>query len=599
MLFVLICIGVPYILLSANSSLLQGWGAHAVRGKARHIYKLYGISNMGSLMGLLVYPILIEPYLSLTVQWFGFVGLLAVYTMFVYCVGRQTKTMVEATASELSDAKLSASLSPLSPKLTAPFFWFLLPMLTTFLLNAATTHLTTDFTPIPMLWVLLLVFYLCSFILGFSKIGECGFSAWAAVGVIFLGGVSCLHGVKGFGGFTYSCVMDSAIILTVGTALHGWLYRIRPDGRLLTRYYLAIAAGGACGGVAASIFAPLLFTSVLEYPLALIGVSGMIVWIFTYWHSSEFQGLLVFLKGVAVFSIIMTVFNIYHASDEVLKKERNFYGCLQVKQKDFTSQFGDKRSTHILYHGETTHGVQAMDVFDRKKPTTYYGEQGGGLSVIAHPKYKNGQSMRVGIVGLGVGTMAVYGRTNDLYRMYEINPKVIDCATNTTYFTFLSDSEACVELVLGDARKQLEKERAENVQTYDVLVIDAYSGDSIPLHLTTKEAFQLYLDRLASDGILAMHVSNWHLDLLPLAKAVAKNFGLRVHGVVSEPVSLTMRAMWVFFSRQEMILPVNPQISRWVDWDAVRSIPLIEDQRGSLIDLIRFGIQPKVIPVDF
>lgn len=254
--------------------------------------------------------------------------------------------------------------------------------------------------------------------------------------------------------------------------------------------------------------------------------------------------------------------------------------------------FGEQGNHNVnyLWCGQTTHGIQVNGSDLKIKGTSYYGETGGGIAVNAHPKFKNETPMVVGIVGLGAGTMACYGRPGDLYRFYEINPLVVDVAKDRSLFTYLSDSKASIDLVEGDARHMLEVEQASKDPLYDVLMIDAYSGDAVPCHLATKEAFELYLKRLAPNGILAVHVSNWHIDLLPLCKAAAKELDLAPYGVVGvQENTLTTSSVWVFMTRSKLTYryPLWTQV-REIDWDKVRDIKLPVDDCGSLVSLIRW-----------
>ncbi len=606
---VLVFAGLPYVLLSANSTLIQAWLARAThaqggvveseseRHASRAVYKLYAVSNLGSLLGLLVYPFILEPFVSLNAQWYGFAACLLIYTILLAVVARNTQSPGgEVHGSRFSGCEgepsdLRPPTSDLPAALTRPWLWFALPALSTFLLNAVTAHLSTDVTPVPMMWVLLLTAFLLSYVIGFSKAGEGGLIVWAIVAVLVLAAAAGVSGMTGGGGFLPNLICGVLTVLLGCTFLHAWLYRVRPHAAQLTHFYLGIAAGGAAGGVCASLVAPVLFSRVWEYPLGLIGLCAACAWLIRTWDHAELKGLNRFLLGVAAVTVLWTVNAALKSSANVVLRQRNFYGCLRVERERRESSLGESVVLASLIHGETLHGLQAQDRFNRRKPTTYFAEGGGGLSFTSHPKYADHtQPMNVGIIGLGAGTLACYGRTNDLYRFIEINPQVIAIASDTNYFSFVADCAARVDLVQADARKQLEKERAAQAPLYDVLVVDAYSGDSVPSHLATREAFQLYVDRLAPDGILAIHISNWNIDLAPLCKAAAADFNLQLSGVISPQTPLATVAHWVFLTHAP--LPIGHDGCRRIDWAQVLNVRLPTDERGSLLSLIRFGIVP-------
>ncbi|MEI7948431.1 MAG: fused MFS/spermidine synthase, partial [bacterium] len=617
---VLLCVlafaGLPYVLLSANSTLVQAWVSRREEGSEEHpmshvsrpksdVYSLYAVSNAGSLLGLLCYPFLVEPFLSLNVQWYGFAGALGVYAGLLGwlskgLVGTEGTDGTEGTEERSTlNAKRSTSNEEIIKGNQAMLLWLLLPATSTFLLNAVTAHLSTDVTPIPLLWVALLAAFLVSYIIGFSKLGEKGVWVWCVVAMIPLVFCAYATGLKGGRGFLFNLIPGILLVLLGSAFLHSWLYRIRPGARLLTRFYLCIAAGGAMGGILSGIVAPLVFTSVIEYPIVLVTLAAFLA--FYVWRNTpkEFRWVEVATQVVALAVVYFVVVNQFkkEPGQTGMMLTRNFYGCLTVSSQELKAQYSDTVQVHQIKHGETLHGVQFQPHYLRERPTTYYGAFGGGLSVMTHPSYTNGTPMSVGLIGLGAGTMASWGRTNDTYRFFEINPKVVNIAWNTNYFTYLSGCKANLSVALGDARRVI----AAETNRYDVLVIDAYSGDSIPFHLATKEAFRLYLDRLNPGGILAVHISNWHIDLNPLCKAVAKEWGLQLTGVISQPQGICTGANWVFIGDRRLSLQgllclreydYGGQAVRETDWDQVRDIALPTDTCGSLINLVRYGHRP-------
>jgi hypothetical protein len=710
LLCVLAFVGLPYVLLSANSTLIQAWlvgkrepqnpqktqkeevGSSKVlkfesskveekqptsdscgscysdakeigtneltnyRTNALRpdVYRLYAVSNAGSLLGLLCYPFLVEPFLSLNAQWYGFAACLGVYAVLLAFltkqVGGQRTEVRDQSEAQTSSRTLSSEdlgrgtcdvqhfrtleLSNFRTASNALLLWLLLPATSCFLLNAVTAHLTTDVTPIPLLWVALLSAFLVSYMIGFSKLGEKGVLVWCVLAMLPLAFCAYSSGLKGGQGFLFNLIPGLLLVLLGSTFLHSWLYRVRPAAQLLTRYYLCLAMGGALGGLLSGIVAPLVFNRILEYPLALLFLVLMAAFYVRNHVSKEFQWLetAAYLLVIGTFYFTITGVMKEPPGVKVLCWQRNFYGCLRVSAVEAKSGFGDTVPGHQINHGDTMHGLQLLPHYLRDKPTSYYGPLGGGFAVLSTAAYTNATPMNVGVIGLGAGTMACWGRTNDTYRFFEINPKVVAIAQNTNYFTYLSDSKAQVEISLGDARAKLELERTADKDKYDVLIVDAYSGDAIPLHLATKEAFRLYLDRLKPGGILAVHISNWHIDLNPLCKAVAKEWGgdsskvlkfesskveetltntaesdscgscysdakrswyasgLKLTGVISAPQGLCSAANWVFISDRE--LPTKGLQVRETDWTQVRDITLPTDARGSLIGLVRYGHRP-------
>lgn len=588
---VLVFVGLPYVLLASGSTLVQAWVAGAdvppeggVSG--REVYSLYAVSNLGSLSGLLVFPFVLEPFVPLTAQWYGFAVGLGLYAILVARLGPG------AQRSD-SEGRRSQEITR-SPAPAASSVWFLLPAVSAFLLNAVIAHLFIDVTPMPLVWVVMLSVFLLSYAVGFSRFGENRRGAWGALSVLALTGTAVANGMWGTGSFYPNAAAAVALIFCVGVLLHGWLYEVRPDTAHLTRFYLMIAAGGAAGGLLASILAPLVLTRALEYPLVLLVCALLVAWrmpkpaLVVRPHRGA--RMWVYLAGWGAVWLVLASATARHSRARVMFRDRNFYGSLTVTQTQ--EAFGAQGAFPVVYLwcGQTTHGIQVRAPFYKGRGTAYYGQTGGGIALLTHPKYQAGLGMKVGVVGLGAGTLACYGRPCDLYRFYEINPQVVKVATDPRLFTYLPDAKTPIDLVPGDARQMLAKERAAGDPLYDVLMIDAYNGDAVPYHLATREAFQLYFDRLAPGGVLAVHVSNWHIDLLPLCKAVGAALGVHLYGTVSATEdSVTTGAVWVFMTRQPTIYRYPGKSTvREVVWDQIRTVTLPTDEKGSLIPLLRF-----------
>ena len=600
---VLAFVGLPYVLLAAGSTCVQAWVAGAGAGVPERgtgvlpsstdggeadggVYRLYAVSNLGSLSGLLVYPFVLEPFIPLTAQWYGFACGLGLYMLLIAKLGLGGRI-----ASVPSSARCSPP-SVLRPPSSAFCLWFLLPAVSAFLLNAVIAHLFTDVTPMPLVWVVMLSVFLLSYVVGFSRFGEGRIGVWCGLSALAMVGAAVTNGMWGTGSFYPNVAAAVAVIFFVGVMLHGWLYAERPDTARLTRYYLMIAAGGATGGLLASIVAPLVFNRVLEYPLVLLACAWLVAWRVPKpaFVVRSRRSVWTYMVCCGAAWLVLASATARHSQARVMFRDRNFYGSLAVTQT--LEAFGTLGTFPVFYLwcGQTTHGIQVRAPFYRGRGTAYYGETGGGIALLAHPNYPAGRSMKVGVVGLGAGTLACYGRACDLYRFYEINPQVIRVATDPRLFTYLPEAQTPIDLVPGDARRMLEKERAKGAPLYDVLMIDAYSGDAVPYHLATREAFQLYFDRLAPDGILAVHVSNWHIDLLPLCKAVSAELGVSPYGVVGVAEdSVVSSAIWVFMTRQPMTYRYpGKSLVREVVWSQIRDVTAPTDERGSLIPLLRF-----------
>ena len=484
----------------------------------------------------------------------------------------------------------------------------LLPALSSALLNATTTHIASDIEPLPLMWAVILGAFLLSYAIGFSRRGERLMPLWGALALASCVFAAWALGADGSqaGKFAFNLSAGLCVILFGGCFLHSWLCRVRPDGAGITRYYLLIAAGGAAGGLVSAIVPPLVFNSVAEYPvmvaLLAVAVLGAAADAARRMRKTpkppSGQTLGEYLSSVIryplsavcivwlLFAIFLRVSWLSH-SKWVEDSGRSFYGTWKVGRDTLTlNRTGEKIPMKIFLHGGTMHGYEAVDPSRRTGATAYFGELGGGLAFSLNPKYAAGEPVDCAIIGMGIGVMAHYGREGDRILFYEIDGKVADAARR--HFTFVPESKAEVPVVLGDARKALEAERDAGAAKHDILVVDAYSGDSIPYHLITRQAFRLYADRLAEGGTLALHVSNWHIDLLPVCKAAAKELGMEPLGVFSHGGPFTMEALWVLMSKDGFEAPDDPRVAI-VDWDGIRDRPLPDDEVGSILPYVHFA----------
>jgi hypothetical protein len=510
-------VGVPYLLLSSTTPLLQRW-FHLTRD-GESPWRLYALSNFGSLLALLSYPFVFEPFLRLRTQTLIWSGLYVVFV--VLCEWTAWRVAAVSPAAEPIETEADSGL-PLRDVL----LWLALSACGSILLLATTNQISQEVAVSPFLWIAPLSIYLLTFILTFES------DRWyrrglfaAAAGV--LAPVTCaVIGATVAVSLWTQLGVDLAALFVTCMVCHGELARSRPSPRHLTAFYLTVSAGGAMGGVFAALVAPRIFTEFSEYPMALAAACllGFLGWLrsgaLVQWTSRNFAvrlPLMALLFG-GVTSIVAGVTSVQPG----LENRRNFYGILRVSER--TDQNGRLRQ---LTHGRIQHGFEYLDDAKRDRPTSYYGPNSGvALALEALP-----QPRRVAIVGLGTGTLAAWGRPGDTIRFYEINPAVEAIARK--WFFFLKDSKAQTEVVLGDARVQLERELAAGrAHDFDLIAVDAFSSDSIPIHLLTAECGDIYRQRLAPGGILALHISNRSLDLEPVARGLAEHLGWSARMVI-------------------------------------------------------------------
>ena len=550
-------IGMPFLLLASTSPLLQVWLARREEGPVW--YRLFALSNVGSLLALLAYPTLIEPHFTLKLQsslWA--VGFL-VYAVLCALLARR------AYSNALPLPQTESDIAP--TRHAVKWLWFLLPMVAAMQLIAVTSHLTVNIAAIPLLWILPLTAYLLTFILAFE------FPTLYRRGVVIRLLVLMLASL----GYALSKAETSfPIALNISFFLvecflaclfcHAESYALRPRRRAETTFfYLLIAAGGAAGTFFIGIASPVLFSANYDLAIAFLLTAVLALWVT--WRDGWPQRLLWSTASVLLLGLFVMLHNGY--KHEAIFLARNFYGSLRVKQTSTPAQDAPVR---MLLNGTIQHGTQLFASGKAKIPTTYYAPDSGiGLALLYCCE---GRKRNVGVIGLGAGTLAAYGTSGDRIRFYEINPLVLPIAQNL--FTYLRDSAAQITFADGDARTSLAHEPAQN---FDVLVVDAFSGDAIPLHLLTTEAIALYRRHLAPGGILAFHVSNQYLDLAPEIAQLASSANMTAR-VVDSPLnesSGAYRSTWVlvsnntaFFDRPDIAavaLPVDPipGLRTWTD----------------------------------
>ncbi len=515
LLLLLGTVGGPYFLLSSTTPLLQKWFSLKQSSAG---WRLYALSNFGSFLALFSYPFLLEPYARLLTQswiWSGlYVGFVAVCGTVAWKVrGAAVVEHEEVTAPEERPSAMTV------------VFWLALAATASTLLLATTNLITQDIAVAPFLWILPLSVYLLSFILTFESdrwYRRLPFAVLAGVlapvaaattsaGVVFLPlwGEAAVY----LGALFAACML-----------CHGELALSRPAARHLTAFYLIVSVGGVIGGVFVALIAPGMFRQFTEYPLALTGTCalGLVGWFrsgaYAEWTRQNFRvrvpmmALLFGTLGSVALAVLPGIGKIPMAT------VRNFFGILTVAER--ADEAGAFRQ---LTHGRIKHGSQYLKEPLRSQPTSYFGPR-SGVGVVMQAMQKEGADRNIAIIGLGAGTMAAWGRPGDNIRFYEINPD--DETVAREWFSYLKDSKAKVDVALGDARIVLERELAEGKRNdYDMIVVDAFSSDAIPMHLLTAQCADIYRQRLKPGGLLMMHISNRTLNLEPVVRGVAGHLG--------------------------------------------------------------------------
>jgi hypothetical protein len=567
-------IGGPYLMLSATGPLMQRWFNLSSRSSP---WRLYALSNAGSLIALVTYPFLVEPYLRLSAQASVWTVLYAAFVGISLGAAFHVRSL--ASETELPDNAMER------PSAADISLWVAFAAVGSALLLATTNQLSERIAAVPFLWVAPLSIYLVTFILTFESDRWYRRSLFAvASGALAV--LACTKLISPATSFSLreQVAVYMATLFVLCMACHGELANARPAPQHLTVYYLSIAAGGALGGIFVAVVAPRVFTSFTEYPVALGAACCLVFanWLragaLGLWTSRNFSvriPLMALLIGALTSG--MTIWT--ERRVPAVARVRNFYGMLRVT--DFPRDRGWVRE---LDHGPIRHGFQFLRNDERNWPTTYYGPHSGigtVLSAIAGPR-------RVAAIGLGTGTLAAWGRPGDTFRFYEINPAVEQVAK--TWFSFLKNSEARVEVVPGDARVQLEEELSQgHSRDFDVIAVDAFSGDAIPLHLLTAEAGEIYRRHLAPGGCLLLHISNRALDLEPVTRGLAAHLGWPVVLFASGPhyEMGEITSLWVLITANAELLKrpvVAAGISQWDD-----SAPIgWTDDFASLWHVVRF-----------
>lgn len=560
-------VGLPYFVLSTTGPLLQVWFAREKPGTLP--YRLFALSNLGSMTGLLSYPFVIEPVSSASVQssgWsFGF-ALFAALCGFLAWRGSSTAVPSPSPAAHHIDSA--------KPGFVTHLTWLLLAACPSLLLVSLTGHLTRDVAPIPMLWVIPLAIYLLSFIISFDHLRWYKRTLFVPLFIAFVA-VVCYLATADNDELGLTLVLSAYLLalFVFSMVCHGELVRLAPPADHLTIFFLMIAGGGALGGLVVALVAPQIFSADYEFPIGVVLSSAVVFAVLAFDRELITKPYARFLRAsVLLAGLGITAGSGFFLANVELKKldgallaSRNFYGSLRVDRDG-----SGEDSKLSLMHGAIVHGSQFLGPDRQAWPSTYYGEP-SGIGLTLRYFERQSASVRAGVVGLGAGTLAAYARAGDQYRFYEINPAVLKIAYS--YFSYLKNTPAKVDTVLGDARLSLER---ESPQKFDVLAIDAFSGDSIPIHLLTQEAFREYFRHLAPGGVLAVHASNQYLNLAPVVKLVADELGKIAVVVTSDDDDDKgiERADWILVTENQKFLD-SPEIK-----DAASSIKIPANARA-------------------
>jgi SAM-dependent methyltransferase len=518
-------VGLPYFLLSTTGPLLQAWYARSHKGALP--YRLFAISNAGSLFALVSYPFLFEPVYTTRQQatmWSIAFGLFIVLCGFTAL--RSANSYPVKTARETEPAE--------KPRVTEYFIWMALAACASTLLLAITNHMSQNIAAIPFLWVLPLSVYLLTFILCFEGSGWYSRTPYLELLVVALAAMGYgigsdldvssvklpLVGQLHFSGIVLPITLFSLGLFTCCMVCHGELARMKPHPRYLTQFYLMVSVGGAIGGLLVALAAPHLLHAYYELPLGLAACAVVVVLALKHdpaldWFSRWRQPAPLMAVALAVALLVYLGMQMRDIGRNNRLMVRNFYGGLRVRDSGAESALDTIRT---LIHGTINHGEEYLTPAKRDIPITYYGGSTGVALAVKDREAKG--PIRLGVIGLGTGTMAAFTRAGDYVRFYEINPLVPHIAREQFYF--VPDTKAKVDIAMGDARLSLEREEPQN---FDILVVDAFSSDAIPVHLLTREAIDLYFRHLKPDGFLAVHISNRYLDLAPVLAGEAKVAG--------------------------------------------------------------------------
>jgi len=545
-----VTIGLPYFLLATTSPLLQAWFAR--RFQQAIPYRLFALSNLASLLALLAYPVLIEPWVSTNTQSFVWSVFYACFALLCACAAAANWRYAARGGAVEGQERAAAISTGTSPDARRQIVWLTLAAMASFLLLAVTNHICQNVASLPFLWILPLSIYLATFIFCFDH------PRWYRRNVFLLLAALVLPVMA-----WYSDSLDLKLVIPMYLAglficcmfCHGELALLKPAPRFLTTYYLMISLGGAIGGLLVGVVAPYVLRGYFELAIGLVACALLLL------YRTLRMAWWAMLVSAAV--VGATAWGASKAIDYQIANTRvmmrNFYSVLK------TREYSDPVPFRSLVHGGIMHGGQLRDPALRMRPSSYFGTTSGYgrlfASLPAAPR-------KVGVIGLGAGSIIAYARKGDVFRFYEINPQVVEIAQRE--FTFMADTPARIEVVLGDGRLSLEREPS---QQFDVLAMDAFSGDSIPLHLLTREAMAIYLRHLKPGGVLAFQATNRFINIAPIVASLAAEYGLAAVLISDSPESEEGPDYWT--SSTDQILVTSNRVL--LDAEPIRAVatPLV------------------------
>ncbi len=658
LLLLLTTVGLPYFILSATSPTVQVWYGRVYPNRSP--FRLYSLSNIGSLSALLTYPILFEPRWDVLNQaWMWSIGFVIFAIFMGACaIGEWKRGSNEAEEkqhqAEVADAKLPG------PTIWRRLTWVALPAFASVMLLATTNHVCTDVAVIPFLWVVPLALYLLTFIICFDHPRWYLRAAWAIPAMVVLVVLSWGWSPN----IVVEILLNFVVMFLICMVCHGELARLKPGTSHLTEYYLLMSAGGALGGLTVSLIAPAIFTVILEWGLALFAGFGLLGWI-TYqemkkggalwlklslvaillallasllwcgreWLPAEMISFLTIdpddtkdvdvvthiMAGLLALSAVGVLFGAFlkdtvkartiaklgfavlvccglyciaeneFSFSKSLVRIRNFYGTIAVRERETDpDKNGKVEKFRSLYCSGTEHGRQFTSEDRKREPLTYYGKESGVGQLLLSLKDK--ADAKVGVIGMGTATLAAYGEAGQTYRFYEINPEMVTVAK--TYFTYISDMEkrgAKYELALGDARLEMDREPDQH---FDALVLDAFSGDSVPVHLINKQAFTIYQRHLNPKGVIAVHITNHYLNLAPVVERLAQEFGFKTTRICVDPGGLAghYKPDYLLLSKDEEFIKAHPPVPPAYARD-IPNMPLWTDHAHNLFQILEHNRQ--------
>ncbi len=599
-------IGLPFFILSTTSPLLQKWFSTIGHHTSHDPYYLSIASNSGSLLALMSYPFLLEPILGIADQQYVWsIGFIVLCALIALCMFNLKKQEFEQQRHAIPASNLIQT-----PNIKLQLHWLILAFVPSSLLLGTTNFISIDIATVPLLWVIPLAIYLLSFILVFSSYSHLihqkilFIQPWVVTPFLIY-----FFSNQKLESFSLELLMHLLIFFISVMVCHGELAKNRPAPQYLTQYYLIMSLGGMLGGIFNSFVAPFIFNSIYEYPLMMISalvlnpinnrlapylkeylsivifITYLATFAFVFFNHTQFSEN--FIIGFLILGVMLSAYYFFkrtslylplvgllaiscsspekHQGKEILHQSRNFYGVLSVKKIADLNGKGNDDTYHEIYSGTTKHGLQLVnDVEAQCTPNGYYSPV-GPLGSIFYGYNEVNRDWKIGVIGLGAGEMAGYAKTSQDWTFFEINPAVVDIATDPKYFTYLSNCIDNYNIELGDARITLENQQ----QRYDLLVIDAFTSDSIPTHLLTREALELYISKLNPQGLLVFHISNRHLDLQNVLANHAEGLSLtmliqKFKDTQNKP--LVYRSDWVVMANNQAALEplkINDSMKRW------------------------------------